>query len=52
MASAGRTESPEGEAELLLWVIFSRRALSPVTAAYPQIASVPGGCCWRQSRPS
>src|SRR5260370_30779085 len=52
MASAGRTESPEGEAELLLWVIFSRRALSPVTAAYPQIPSLPGGCCCRQTLPS
>src|SRR5712672_3418888 len=26
-----------------LWVIFSRRAPSPLTAAYPQIASVLGG---------
>src|SRR5262249_8192691 len=24
--------------------IFSRRARSPLTAAYPQIAAVPGGC--------
>jgi len=26
-------------------VIFCRRAPSPVTAAYPKIAAVPGGCC-------
>jgi hypothetical protein len=26
------------------WVIFDRRARSPLTAAYPQIAAVPGGC--------
>ena len=28
-----------------LWVIFSRRAPSPLTAAYRQIASGPNGCC-------
>jgi hypothetical protein len=32
------------------WVIFSRRAPTQLTAAYPQIASVLGGGCWRQSR--
>ena len=32
----------------LLWVIFSRRALCPLTAAYPPIASVPGGRRQRQ----
>jgi hypothetical protein len=32
-----------------LRVIFSRRAPSALTAAYPQIAAVPGGCRRRQS---
>ena len=32
-------------AEWPMWVIFSRRAPSPLTAAYPQIASVLGGGC-------
>ena len=32
-------------------VIFSRRAPSPLTAAYPQIASVPVGCRLRRSGP-
>ncbi len=27
------------------WARFGHRAPSPLTAAYPQIASVPGGCC-------
>ena len=27
------------------WAIFSRRAPSPLAAAYPQIASVLDGCC-------
>jgi hypothetical protein len=31
------------------WVIFDRRTRSPLTAAYPPIASVPGGCHERQS---
>jgi hypothetical protein len=38
MASAGRTESPEGEAELLLWVNNGCAGRSPDTSAAPRLA--------------
>jgi hypothetical protein len=43
-AEAENSNVPQLREYTELRVIFNRRARSPLTAAYPQIASVPGEC--------